>query len=37
MRHVDTIQAMSNLDFDVKFYTVQFYTIEHNFQLCSIA
>jgi hypothetical protein len=37
MRHVETIQVISNLDFDVKFYIVQFYAIEYNFQLCLIA
>jgi hypothetical protein len=29
----DTILARLDLDFGVKFYDVQFYAIEHNFQL----
>jgi len=28
----DMIQAKSDLDFDVKSFTVYFYAIEHNFQ-----
>jgi hypothetical protein len=28
----DTLQARSDSDFDVKFSTVQFYAIEHNFK-----
>jgi hypothetical protein len=32
VQHCDTNQARSYSDFGVKFYTVQFYTIEHNFK-----
>jgi len=28
----DTNQARSDSDFDVKFYTIQFYAIKHNFK-----